>query len=197
MSEQDDAWLIKGLRDGDPDAVRTFCERYGPKLQQVADRHLAAGLKRRVGPESVCQSVCLSFLRRAQAGEYQLADAEDLWRLLCAITLTKVREKARYHTRQKRSIGRERALNAPAGSEADGIDPADYRESPVEAMEFQEHFELLVKDFSEVEQQLLELRLQQCTNEEIASRLRCSERTVRRTLGRMKERLQQSFGSDS
>jgi hypothetical protein len=128
----DDSWLIQGLSRGDPEAVRVFCEHYGPMLQRVADKHLAAGLRRRVGPESICQSACLSFLRRAQAGEFKLADSEEMWRLLCAITLTKVREKARYHRRQKRSIEREQALEAPAAgdSERRGIDLADQRESP-------------------------------------------------------------------
>jgi RNA polymerase sigma-70 factor (ECF subfamily) len=192
---QDDSWLIQGLSQGDPEAVRVFCERYGPMLQRVADKHLAAGLRRRVGPESICQSVCLSFLRRAQAGEFKVSDSEELWRLLCAITLTKVREKARYHRRQKRSIDRERPLDAPAGgeSEGQGFDPADDHESPAEAVEFQEQFELLLGEFSEEEQQLVDLRLQQCTNEEAAARMGCSERTVRRILNRVKDRLQRAF----
>jgi RNA polymerase sigma-70 factor (ECF subfamily) len=193
---QDDAWLIQGLSQGDPEAVRIFCERYGPMLQRVADKHLAVGLRRRVGPETICQSACLSFLRRAQAGEFQLTDSEDLWRLLCAITLTKVREKARYHRRQKRSIDREQPLDAAAGGDGDGprFELTDNRQSPTEAVEFREQFELLLAGFSEEEQQLVDLRLQQCTNDEAAAKMGCSERTVRRILNRIKDRLRRLQG---
>jgi RNA polymerase sigma-70 factor (ECF subfamily) len=194
MSQSDD-WLIRGLSQGDPEAARVFCERYGPSLQQLADKHLAIGLRRRVGPESICQSACRSFLRRAQAGEYELADAEGLWRLLCAITLTKVREQARFHRRQRRSIDRERSLEAPGDDEGQGVahDVPDSRLSPAELVEFEEQFELLLGHFEAEEQQLLELKLQQLTNEEAAVRMGCSERTVRRVLQRVKSKLERHF----
>jgi RNA polymerase sigma-70 factor (ECF subfamily) len=192
VTETDD-WLIRGLSQGDPEAARVFCQQYGPMLKRLADKHLAAGLRRRVGPESICQSACRSFLRRAQAGEYELADSEGLWRLLCAITLAKVREQARFHRRQKRSIDRELPLDNGDDRERGGLDPADHRQSPAEAVEFQEQFELLLTDFGEEERQLLDLKLQQCTNEEAAVQMGCSERTVRRLLERVKTRLERHF----
>ncbi len=99
--------LIAGLRGGDEEVVTEFCRDYGSRLQRVAERNIGPGLRRRMGPESVVQSACCSFLRRARAGQYELADCEDLWRLLCAITLRKVREHARFHLRQKRGVDRE------------------------------------------------------------------------------------------
>ena len=95
MAEGEERWtrLVRGLREGDPQIVEEFCEQYGALLQQLADKHLSEDLRRRVGPEDVVQSVCRTFLRRARAGEFELADSEGLWRLLCAITLTKVHEQ--------------------------------------------------------------------------------------------------------
>jgi RNA polymerase sigma factor (sigma-70 family) len=52
---------------------------------------------------------------------------------------------------------------------------------------------LLLSEFTEEEQQLVDLRLQQCTNEEAAARMGCSERTVRRILNRIKDRLKHVF----
>jgi len=195
---QDDEWLVQGLLRGDPAAARAFCERYGPMLQRVADNHLANGLRRRVGPETVCQSACRSFLRRAQAGEYQLAGSEDIWRLLCAITLTKVREKARFHRRQKRDIDRERPLNSPAADRAEGdeLDIPDPRRSEVEAAEFQEELERLLTDFDKEERKLVELKLQQHTNEEAAVRMGCSERTVRRILKRLQAKVKRGLAPE-
>src|SRR5688572_16762629 len=96
MNNDDQPWQehIDGLRSGDSEATRKFCEEYGPALQAVAAKHLPAGLRRRVGADDVVQSACRTFLRRAQVGEFHLADSESLWRLLCAITLTKVKEQA-------------------------------------------------------------------------------------------------------
>ncbi len=114
MSTEEEYWghLIRGLRDGDRTVVQDFCQRYGASLERLAAKHLPAALRRRVGPEDVVQSACRTFLRRTRGGEFQLADSEDLWRLLCAITLTKVREQARFHLRQKRGLDKEVALEA-------------------------------------------------------------------------------------
>jgi hypothetical protein len=51
---------------------------------------------------------------------------ESLWRLLTAITLTRVREQIRFHRRQKRSIDQEVPLAAPATEDGEGgFDPVD------------------------------------------------------------------------
>src|SRR3954447_7477702 len=122
MAEDQDRWqqLIQGLRTGDRQATQAFWDQYGELLQKVAEKHLAGGLRRRVGPEDVVQSACRTFLRRARGGEFRLEDSEGLWRLLCAITLTKIREQARYHLRQKRGLDREQPL---ATDSAAGVRP--------------------------------------------------------------------------
>jgi RNA polymerase sigma-70 factor (ECF subfamily) len=187
-------WLIQGLNSGDPEAARVFCRTYGQSLERLADKRIQPALRRRFGPESVCQSVCRSFLRRAGAGEYQLSDSEELWRLLCAITLTKVREKARFHRRQKRSVDREQGIDADREVEGknNAFEPVQQDPSPAQAAEFKEQFEQLLCQFDEEEQQIIELKLQEHTNDEIAARMGCSERTVRRLVQRLKARLQSS-----
>ena len=106
LSKSDQSLLESHLAEC-RDCTREFCERYGGPLYRVAAKHLPDRVRRRVGPEDVAQSACRTFLRRAEGGEFQLADAEGLWQLLCAITLTKVREQTRFHLRQKRGLDRE------------------------------------------------------------------------------------------
>src|SRR5262245_17674967 len=180
MEFADDDWprLVQGLRDNDPRAVRAFCDQYGAALERVAEKHLPAGLRRRVGAEDVVQSACRTFLRRAAGGEFHLADSNGLWRLLCAITLTKVREQARFHLRRRRDLGQEVSLDAVAGA----AHPAVAGPSPAEAAEFADQFRQLVSSLDAEEQQIVDLKLQECTNDEVAERLGCSERTVRRVL---------------
>ncbi|HLJ93477.1 MAG TPA: sigma-70 family RNA polymerase sigma factor [Gemmataceae bacterium] len=191
MLESEDRWqrLIQGLRTGDRLIVQEFCEQYGALLERLAERHLSEGLRRRVGAEDVVQSAYRTFLRRAQAGEFQLSDSEGLWRLLCAITLAKVRELARYHGRQKRGFEQEVPLgksDEPFGLVAPGP-------SPAEAAEFADQFQQLMASLDEEERRFVDLKLQQCTNLEVAARLGCSERTVRRILKRVQSRLESAF----
>jgi RNA polymerase sigma factor (sigma-70 family) len=192
MTVGDENWqrLIQGLRDGEPHIVKEFCEHYGERLHRLAEKHLPPGLRRRLGPEDVVQSACRTFLRRAQGGNFQLADAENLWGLLCAITLTKVREQARFHLRQKRGLNREEPLDSnPQASSFIGFQPVAPGPSPDEAAEFADQLQHLLASLDEEERQVVDLRLQECTSAEMAERLGCSERTVRRILKRVQSRL--------
>ncbi len=192
MAEQEQRWqrLIQGLRAGDRQVVQEFCDQYGALLHQLADKHLGEGLRRQVDPEDVVQSVCRTFLRRARDGEFQLEDSESLWRLLCAITLTKVREQTRFHLCQKRGLDQERPLSPLSGDDSGcGFAPVAPGPSPAEAVAFADQFQQVLAGFEEEERRLTELKLQEFTNDEVAERLGCSERTVRRILKRVQARL--------
>lgn len=196
MAAAEDHWpsLIQGLRDGNRQIAQEFCQHYGSLLEQLAEKHLSGPLRRRVGPEDIVQSACRTFLRRAQAGEFQLADSEALWRLLCAITLTKVREQARFHQRRKRGLDQEVPLDAgSAQSGAECWEPVAPGFSPAEAAAFADQLQQLMASLDDEERQLVDLKLQEYTNEEVAERLGCSERTVRRLLKRVQSRLESAF----
>lgn len=196
--EPSERWdrLIDGLRSGDPRILVEFCREYGPALERVADRQIGDRLRQRVGPESVVQSACRTFLRRAGEGQFQLADRDGLWRLLCAITLTKVREQVRYHRRQKRGVDQE--VRIDAASADGGPSPlhqmASAGPSPLEATLFADQLEQVFGTVrGDEERRILELKLQDLDNRDVASELGCSERTVRRVLGRIRERLERTL----
>lgn len=192
MTVGDEPWqqLIQGLRDGDPRSVQEFCALYGERLERLAEKHLPHGLRRRFGPEDVVQSACRTFLRRARDGKFQLGDAENLWALMCAITLTKVREQARFHLREKRGLHREEAIATdPQASSVIGFQPVAPGPSPHETAEFADQLQHLLASLDEEERQVVDLRLQEYGTAEMAERLGCSERTVRRILKRVQSRL--------
>ncbi len=180
--------LVRGLRAGDPHVLREFCALYGDRLHRLADRRLGGQLRRRVGPEDVVQSAYRTFLRRLQGGEFQLLESDGLSRLLCAITLRKLYQKARAHQRHKRDLTREVPLAGP-GDEG-GPDPVDRQPLPDEAAAFADQFEQLLAALDPECQQIVDLKLQGLTNEEVAERLGSSERTVRRLVKKIQRRLE-------
>lgn len=191
LNDEDFAKTIEGLQTADPVQLAEFWDRFGPMLMCLAEKNLSPGVKRRLGPEDIAQSACRSFLRRARDRQYQLDDSDSLWRLLCVITLTKVREKTRFHFRQKRGVQFEVVLDEKASiacREAAEIDPA-------QLAEFNDFLSAVLESLDEEEQSMLELRLQHYTQEEIAERLGCSERTVRRILKRVQRNFEKIIAS--
>jgi len=176
--------FVDGLRAGDERVVAAFCARYGPHLVGVADRHIAPRLRRRVGPESVVQSACCSFLRRVGAGQFELADSEHLWRLLCAITLRKIRQGARFHGRERRDVALDAAERVPAPGSA-----------PEEALAIAEEFEALLNTLDDEERRIVELKLEERSNPEVAAALGCSERTVRRLMAGLRAKLERALSA--
>jgi RNA polymerase sigma-70 factor (ECF subfamily) len=177
------AAMIQGLRNGDPRVAEQFWSQYGDRLQRVADLKLPGGLRHRVAPEDVVQSVCRTFIRRARDGQFQFNDGGGLWGLLCAITLAKVREQTRFHLRQKRGAQRE-------AGEANELTPAiDSAPTPADEAEFADQFRHLLESLNAEERQIVELKLEDHTNDQVAEKLGCSERTVRRLLKQLQARL--------
>lgn len=194
MSQAEDelARMIRGLRAGDPSILLEFWNRYGPLLQRVVDRNLGEGLRRRFGPEDVVQSVCRTFFRRAQAGELQVGDAEGLWGLLCAITLTKLREKTRTHLGEKACLPQELA-SAEVGQGEAGFARKTPGAGPADAAEFSDQLENVLASLDEEQRQIVQLKLQDFTHAEVAQQLSCSERTIRRILNRVQSHLQKAL----
>jgi len=196
MRADDDQWqrLIQGLRSGDQAVMNDFFREFGASLERIAEKQLPAGLKRRVGAEDVVQSACRTFFRRAQGGEFQLEDSENLWRLMCAITLTKVREQMRFHLRKKRSLQNELPLTPVGETESvAAFEPVADEQSPAEALEFAEQFQQIMTGLDREEQQVIDLKLQDLSNDDVAEQLGCSERTVRRILKKVQAVLTRSF----
>lgn len=64
-------------------------------------------MQQKLDPEDVVQSAYRSFFRHAQGGRYELKRSGDLWRLLAAITMNKVKGQVEFHRAAKRSIDQE------------------------------------------------------------------------------------------
>jgi RNA polymerase sigma factor (sigma-70 family) len=183
--------LLGGLLAEDGEAVRLFYDRYSGALRAIADAEMSAALRRRFDAGDVVQSALLTFLRGARDGRFQGADEEKLWSLICAITLNEVREQARFHLRERRTLEREVPLDDR--TERHRHRAADRQLLPAEAAEFADEFRHFFNSLEDNQQRLLDMKLQRRSNAEIADALAISERTVERLLARLQQRLKQAF----
>jgi RNA polymerase sigma factor (sigma-70 family) len=184
-ADESSQW-IRSLVAGDDRVVAEFWQTYSPALRRLANKQMSPALKQRVDPDDVVQSACRTFFRRARQEQFQLEDSAALWRLLCAVTLTKVRQHARFHRRKRRGMDREISINA---SESGGIaSPVDPGPAPDEAVAFADQLQHLLQELDDEELRLIQLKLEGRDHEQIASILQCSTRSVRRLLAKIRDR---------
>jgi RNA polymerase sigma factor (sigma-70 family) len=153
-------------------------------LTVFARARLAPKVARRVDPEDIVMSAYRSFFVRARDGHLSLRRSGDLWRLLVAITLNKIRRQAAHHQAEKRSIRREEDLNLSAN------DPLASRPPPEHAIAMADELEQVMEAVSPDKRRVLELRLLDRSHSEIAAEVGRSERTIRRMLHELQDYLQ-------
>lgn len=182
--------LLARWRKGDQLAADALFHRYVGRLTALAQKRLSDRLARRVDADDIAQSAFRSFFLHARDGAYTLQENADMWRLLVAITLNKLRRQVERNTAGKRAMSHEQHFDADGSvslqPEAVAGDP-----TPEEALSVVEEVEKLMEGLTPIQCQMLELRLQGHTVDEIAEQVNRSERGVRRLLDKIKEKLQQ------
>jgi RNA polymerase sigma-70 factor, ECF subfamily len=177
--------LMTRLRAGDEHAARQVFHQYTSRLIALARSRLGSGLRQKVDPEDVLQSVYKSFFTRQARGQVEAADWDGLWSLLTVITLRKcARWVERFHTGM-RHLAAEVGPDSAASWEAVASDP-----TPDEAAMLTETVERLLEGLNGRERQMVTLALQGAEVAEIAAEVGRTRRTVQRVLARVKEQLQ-------
>ena len=171
--------FVGKLRGGDDAAAREMFGRFAHQLIALALRHIDAGLRHKVDPEDVVQSVYKSFfVRYGDANNLDIVNWNSLWGLLTLITVRKCAERAAYHRAECRDAARE--VPPPPGEEAaPWLEPLGREPTPLEAALLHETVEELFAGLDEQERSVLELSLQGYTTREISDQLGRAERTVR------------------
>jgi DNA-directed RNA polymerase specialized sigma24 family protein len=175
---------IAAMKGGDLAAAQGLWERYFARMVDLARTRLRAS-RGRDAALSAFDSMCAGLAR----GQYpQLADREDLWRLLVVITTRKVMAQARRQLREKRGGGSVRTaadLANPGPDDEDDILARAIGSEPTPefaATVAEEYRRLLERLDDDVLRQVAVLRMEGHTSDEIAERLGCARRTVARQL---------------
>lgn len=183
MSAEDE--LISRCRRGDQDAARELFDAYVERLIPLARRRISQRLTSRLDPEDIVQSVFRTFFLRLQNDKFNIADQDDLFRLLVRITVHKSLRQVAHHKAAKRD---------PAQETAQPLDQSDHMlqvlatdPTPEATVSFLDQLEHFMNQLQPVDRQILELRLQNYSTEEIAKQLGTYDRKVRRVLERIRD----------
>lgn len=176
-------WIERVVKQA-PGFEREVVERYTRRLIELAGRKLPKPLHRRVDPEDVVQSVYRSFFQRLNDGRFRFDDSQDLWRLLAAMTFRKACNARKFHLRDRRDARREQSLTPPEGSAA-GDAVAEPKDEDLTLL--LGCLEELLHGLPDRCRDIVTLRLQGYTIEEIAQKVKRSQRTVLRVLAGVTE----------
>lgn len=181
--------LIQKLKAGDQQAASELFHHYSRRLIVLARRKLGA-VALKSDPESVVQSVFCSFFQRQQEGRLEVINWQSLWGLLSTITLRKCGHKVEHWLAARRDIGREQSPNLLSDDSWATWEAIAREPDAAEAAIFNETLEQLQKLLSPRDLQVFQLRLENLDVPEIARRLETSERTIRRSLEGIEEKIE-------
>ncbi len=124
---------LRQLRMGNKSTVKDFWERYSPFIRRTMRFRIArASLQPAADSMDVCQSAFGTFLLHLSAGDYELSSEEDLRKLLVTIANNKFLMLQRRETAAKRARNLTKSLsNAPEPVSNNSEDPGaqlDYEE---------------------------------------------------------------------
>jgi RNA polymerase sigma-70 factor (ECF subfamily) len=178
--------LMSRLRDRDDEAAAAVFRRFAVRLIALARSRLDPALRQKIDPEDVLQSVYRSFFVRQGEGEFDLDSWDSLWSVLTLITLRKCANQISHYRAACRDVRREVSLGAASEPASDVLagDP-----SPSEAAVLTEVVEEMLRGSEERDREIVTLHLQGYSIPEISAEVGWAERTVHRTLDRVRKRL--------
>jgi RNA polymerase sigma-70 factor (ECF subfamily) len=186
---------VERWRQGDQAAAQALFELYVASLVAVVGDRLSSRFVRHVDPDDVVQSAFRSFFVGARDGRFDFERDGDLWRLLVAVALNKLRMSVRRYSTQKRAAEREETVPSLDALCTEHAEVFAREPTPVEAVALADEVDTLMARLGERERQILEMRLQGFNLEEIAMQTGRSERTVRRVIDKAREFLEQALPS--
>jgi DNA-directed RNA polymerase specialized sigma24 family protein len=179
-------WL-GALKDGDLAAAQPLWERYFAQLVRLARARLRSAPQAGADAdeEDAALSAFDSFCAGAARGRFpQLADRDELWRLLVVLTARKVRAQIQHQRRQKRGGGHvfheADLLDADADGGNAGLEQiAGAEPTPEFAAMVAEEYRCLIDGLGDENLRRIALwKMEGYSNEEIRHRLGCSLQTV-------------------
>jgi RNA polymerase sigma factor (sigma-70 family) len=179
--------LMGEIAAGSESAVEKLLGLYGDHLCRAVRRRLNRALRPKFDTSDFVQAVWASFFcDRGQLAQFE--HSGQLVAFLTKVASNKVVDECRHQLQtQKADVTRERSLSDDTSQEIriPGREPA-----PSQVAIMHEQWERMADEVPSRYRQILELRAVGETQEEIASRLGVSEKTVNRVLRKLRTRIE-------
>lgn len=183
------------VKAGDSAAANQIWRLYFDRLVRAVRGRLVGQNRAVSDEEDIVLSVFDSFYNAAENGNFpDLADRDDLWRLLLRMSARKVIDKRRHDGRQRR--GGKVMLHSLDQAAEDGsiIEAIGDEPSPEMVLIMQESVEQFFSHLGVGQlRDLAGAKLEGYSNAELARRFGCSERTIERRLHLIREKCQQEL----
>lgn len=182
--------LIRRIKEGDAAADQELVVRYFRRLLGLARAKLQGKCLRAADEDDVVQSALYGFFLGAERGQYpELHDRDDLWQLLVKIITRKVQKLIKHEEAQKRNPKTRSARKGSCGPEGTPLPDRDMEHladpklpPDLEILAQEEIAHLLRRLGNPQLQSIVGWKCEGYTNEEIATMLGCTTRTIERKL---------------
>jgi len=182
--------LLSQLRQRDNEGARQVYQRFAQRLIGLAHTKMAPGIRQKLDPEDVAQSVLKSIILRLGEGQFDVGDWDGLWGLLVRFTLHRCMRWGEFFHAGPRDVDREKPPPTKEGESTTSWEFLDREPGPEEATVLAETLEGLLNGFGEREQKIVAQSLQGYNVREISTALGCTESKVYRVLARVREVLE-------
>ncbi len=181
---QDDPTLVALARRGSESAAKSIFDRYVERLMVHARRRIGSRMTSRVDPEDVVQSVFRTFFNRLKNDQFTIEGQDDLFKLLVRITVHKTLRQIAFHRAAKRNPGQELGHSSDAHEQL--MQVMDEEPTPEAVVAVLDSFEHFLRQFAGPDREIIELKLQGYTSDEIAAKVGTYDRKIRRVLERVR-----------
>jgi RNA polymerase sigma-70 factor (ECF subfamily) len=183
--------LVAGVKAGEPVAIRDFLRQFEPEVRMMVRARLPRRLRTQFDSLDFVQVVWQSFFTDAPRPAPDFVKVEHLRAFLAGVVRNKVFEQHRRLTRtEKYDVSREERLYVRRGEQDRPREVVSPGPSPSEAAQAGDRLAQLTAGRSQREVDVITLRRQGLTFDEIASRTGINERTVRRIIDLARSRME-------
>jgi RNA polymerase sigma factor (sigma-70 family) len=190
-NEPDISDLIARAKAGDETAIGEFLTRFEPEVRIMVRSRLPRMLRTQFDSMDFVQAVWQSFFADLRSSSQQFENVHHLRGFLAGVARNKVYEEHRRLTRTKKhALAREQSLYVRRGSREVELALISPEPTASQAVQASDRLAQLVARCSPLEVQVITLRRQEMTFDEIARRTGVSERSVRRIIDEARERME-------
>ena len=193
MDSFDFADVIRRARAGDDTATAKLLSQFEPEVRTMVRIRLPRALRNQFDSMDFVQAVWKSVFTGATPDSKAtvFTDEGQFRGFLAGVARNKVYEEHRRQTRTKKyDIGREERLYVQKGGREVPRDVPGFDPTPSENAQADDRLGQLVQGRSEQEAEIIILRRQGLTYDEIATKIGKDERSVRRVINAARERME-------